>query len=229
MKLEKCNVVIQGLAVVVVVYVGGGHPEGLGAGAPELLCEVVVAHTDIDGIARTYNAEMLVYKLAYHIKMKRIKEKKDCLLGDAVSSCEDPGLADEGASAQVLVEAVDEGHLPAPLPRRCVLPTHHPPTPVRPLHSAHVLVRHRVHERWPLIGCWEGVRLVRNHLMLGVIPAGMLLLLLPEPRRLLPLGGQAGWRLPKGTSLPLDPLVLLLDGRLGRTADCFLFGTAKQI
>ena len=90
MKLEKCNVVIQGLAVVVVVDVGGGHPEGLGPGAPELLGEVVVAHTDIDGIARTYNAEMLVYKLAYHIKTKRIKEKKDWLLGDAVSSSEDP-------------------------------------------------------------------------------------------------------------------------------------------
>ena len=60
MKLEKCNVVIQGLAVVVVVDVGGCHPEGLGPRAPELLCEVVVAYTDIDGIARTYNAEMLV-------------------------------------------------------------------------------------------------------------------------------------------------------------------------
>ena len=57
MQLEQGDVVVQGLAVVVVVDVGGGHSQGLGAGAAVLLGEVVVAHADVDGVAGADDAE----------------------------------------------------------------------------------------------------------------------------------------------------------------------------
>ena len=47
------------------------------------------------------------------------------LLCDAVGGGEDPLGADQGAAAQVLVEGVDEGHLPAPLPGGGVIPAHY--------------------------------------------------------------------------------------------------------
>ena len=57
MQLQQGDVVVQRLAVVVVVDVGGGHPQGLGAGGAVLLGQVVVTDTDVDGVAGPDNAE----------------------------------------------------------------------------------------------------------------------------------------------------------------------------
>ena len=51
MQLQQSNIIVQGLAVVVVVYVGGGHAESLRAGRPVLAREVVVAHTHVYSVA----------------------------------------------------------------------------------------------------------------------------------------------------------------------------------
>ena len=57
MQLQQGDVVVQGLTVVVVVDVGGGHPQSLSPGAAVLLSEVVVSHTNIDGVTSSNNAE----------------------------------------------------------------------------------------------------------------------------------------------------------------------------
>lgn len=51
LELEEGNVVVQRLAVVIVVDVGGGHSEGLGSGASVAAREVVVSDSDVDGVA----------------------------------------------------------------------------------------------------------------------------------------------------------------------------------
>ena len=56
MELEQGDVVVQRLAVVVVVDVGGGHPEGLGPGGPVLLGQVVVTNSHVNGVTRTNDA-----------------------------------------------------------------------------------------------------------------------------------------------------------------------------
>ena len=58
MKFEEGDVVVQGLRIVIVMDVGGGHPQGLGSGAAELLGEVVVSNADVDGVSRANNAEI---------------------------------------------------------------------------------------------------------------------------------------------------------------------------
>ena len=60
-QLEESDVVVQRLAVVVVVDVGGGHPEGLSPRRAVPLSEVVVAHPHVDGITSSDNAERLNY------------------------------------------------------------------------------------------------------------------------------------------------------------------------
>ena len=57
MQLEQGNVVVEGLAVVVVVDVGGGHPECLRPRGPVLLREVMVPDTHVDRVTRPNNAE----------------------------------------------------------------------------------------------------------------------------------------------------------------------------
>ena len=57
MQLEQGDVVVERLGVVVVVDVGGGHPQGLGAGRAELLGQVVVAHAHVDGVAGADDAK----------------------------------------------------------------------------------------------------------------------------------------------------------------------------
>ena len=56
-ELEQGDVVVQGLAVVVVMDVGGGHPECLGPGTAVLLSEVMVTHSHIDGVSCSHDAE----------------------------------------------------------------------------------------------------------------------------------------------------------------------------
>ena len=46
-QLEQRDVVVESLRVVVVMNVGGGHADGLGAGRAKLLREVVVADADV--------------------------------------------------------------------------------------------------------------------------------------------------------------------------------------
>ncbi len=52
--------------------------------------------------------------------------------------------SDEGSAAQVLVEGVDEGHLPAPFTGGTVFTSDYPAAPVGALDTAHVLVGDRV-------------------------------------------------------------------------------------
>jgi hypothetical protein len=56
-ELQDGDVVVEGLRIVVVVDVGRRHPQGLRSGAPELLGEVVITDTDVDGVTGTNNAE----------------------------------------------------------------------------------------------------------------------------------------------------------------------------
>ena len=56
-QLEESDVVVQSLAVVVVVDVGGGHPQCLGPGRAVPLGQVVVPHPDVDGVTRPDDAE----------------------------------------------------------------------------------------------------------------------------------------------------------------------------
>lgn len=51
-QLEQCNVVIQRLAVVIVMDVGGGNAQCLSAGAAVLPGQIVVAHPHVNCIAR---------------------------------------------------------------------------------------------------------------------------------------------------------------------------------
>ena len=73
------------------------------------------------------------------------------VLGDAMCGGEDPLSSDEGSSAEVLVEGVDEGHLPAPLGRVRVFAADdarrprggaRPGSSGRPFHAADVLAVH---------------------------------------------------------------------------------------
>lgn len=56
-ELEQGDVVVQRLAVVVVVDVGGGHPQGLSPRGPVLLSQIVVTNADIDGVTSPDDAE----------------------------------------------------------------------------------------------------------------------------------------------------------------------------
>lgn len=67
-----------------------------------------------------------------------------------MSSRQDPLSSDQGSTAEVLVEGVDEGHLPAPLARSSVFPADYSAASVGPLHAADVLVGHGVLERRPV-------------------------------------------------------------------------------
>ena len=56
-ELEQGDVVVQRLTVVVVVDVGGGHPQGLSPRGPVLLSQIVVTNADIDGVTSPDDAE----------------------------------------------------------------------------------------------------------------------------------------------------------------------------
>merc|ERR1712203_523163 len=99
MQLEQSYVVVQSLAVVVVVDVCGGNSKGLSSRTSELLGQIVVSHPHVNCIASPHN------------------------VGDTVGCSENPGLANKSSSTKILVQAVDQGHLPAPLPRGRVLTT----------------------------------------------------------------------------------------------------------
>ena len=65
-QLEQGDVVVQRLAVVIVVNVGGGHPEGLRPRGAVLLSQIVVTNTDIDGVTRPDNAEKGKFNFKYN-------------------------------------------------------------------------------------------------------------------------------------------------------------------
>ena len=51
------------------------------------------------------------------------------LLGNTVRSSEDPLGADQRTATEILVQRVDQGHLPAPLPGGAVCAPHHASLP----------------------------------------------------------------------------------------------------
>jgi len=59
MELQQGNIVVQGLAVVVVVDVRGGHAQCLSPRTAVFSSQIVVAHTHIDGIPGSNNAEQV--------------------------------------------------------------------------------------------------------------------------------------------------------------------------
>ena len=58
MELEEGDVVVESLTVVVVVDVGGGHPQGLGPRGAVPLGQVVVSNPDVDGVPSSDDAEI---------------------------------------------------------------------------------------------------------------------------------------------------------------------------
>ena len=68
-QFEQGDVVVQGLGVVVVVDIRGGHPQGLGAGAAELLGEVVVTDTHVDSVTGADDAEKIIAKIRQNIPL----------------------------------------------------------------------------------------------------------------------------------------------------------------
>jgi len=80
MELQQGNIVVQGLAVVVVMDVGGGHAQGLSPGTAVFPGQIVVAHTHIDGIPGANNAEeiniMDFKKYFYHFPKIDYLEKQ---------------------------------------------------------------------------------------------------------------------------------------------------------
>jgi len=56
MKLQKGDVVVQSLRIVVVMDVSGGHAQRLGARRAELLGEVVVTNANVNGVSSSDNA-----------------------------------------------------------------------------------------------------------------------------------------------------------------------------
>ena len=65
-QFEESDVIVQGLAVVVVVDVGGGHPQSLGPRAPVLLSQIVVTNTNIDGVTSPDDAEKREIRFVLH-------------------------------------------------------------------------------------------------------------------------------------------------------------------
>ena len=57
MQLQKGNVIVQSLAVMVVVDVGCCYPKRLSTWRAELLSQVMISNTDIYGIASSNNAK----------------------------------------------------------------------------------------------------------------------------------------------------------------------------
>ena len=53
----------------VVVDVGGGHPQGLGPGAAVLLSEVMVANPHIDGVSCSHDAETMKVVIPQYSEM----------------------------------------------------------------------------------------------------------------------------------------------------------------
>lgn len=51
MELQQCDIVVQGLAVVVMVDVGGGNAKSLRAGASVFPSQIVVTHSYVDSVA----------------------------------------------------------------------------------------------------------------------------------------------------------------------------------
>ena len=219
MELEQSDVVVQGLAVVVVVDVGGGHPQCLGPGRAVPLSEVVVSHPHVDRVTSPDDAE-------------RVELSENCggdisyLLGDAVSRSEDPLCANESSATEVLVERVDESHLPAPLARGRVLPAHHPAGPVAALHSTDVLVGHQGGRR-PLLH-QGGVVLVLGLGLEGEVGADELQRVVPSAGELRPAGLLVVVALEAGLG-PDQDLLLFLHFRLWRAADGAFLGTFEQL
>ena len=63
-ELEEGNVIVQSLAVVVVVDVGGGHPQSLGPGRAVPLGQVVISHSHVDRVTSSDDAKQRSFYLS---------------------------------------------------------------------------------------------------------------------------------------------------------------------
>lgn len=79
-KLEECDVIVQGLAVVVVMYVRGQHLECLRARRPVLTRQVVVSDAYVCGFLKANHTAHKIYNITYGVTQ--------CYLFDRIS----PGL-----------------------------------------------------------------------------------------------------------------------------------------
>lgn len=85
MEFQQRDVIVQGLAIVVVVYVGGGHSQGLGSRGPVFAGQIMVSYSDVDGIPGAYDAEkeniikhhifIEVYRLSLERKFRLTKAR----------------------------------------------------------------------------------------------------------------------------------------------------------
>ena len=72
-QLEQRYIVVEGLRVVVVVDVGGGHADSLGAWRAKLLREVVVADPDVYRVTSSDDAGITYAHLRNHLWMNKPK------------------------------------------------------------------------------------------------------------------------------------------------------------
>jgi len=102
LKFQQGDVIVQCLAVVVVMDVGGGHAQCLCSGTAVSAGQIVISNADVDGVTRAHDV---------------------C---DTVSSCEDPLGSDQRPSTQVLIHRVDQCHLPAEFAGQSIGTADHP-------------------------------------------------------------------------------------------------------
>ena len=55
-QFQNGNVVVQSLRIVIMMYVRRGYSQSLGSRTAILLCQIMVTHSDIDGVTGSYNA-----------------------------------------------------------------------------------------------------------------------------------------------------------------------------
>lgn len=116
MKFQDGNVIVQSLRIVIVMDVSSCNSQSLRPGAAILLSQVMITYADVNGISGTYNTEI---KLSL-VQLAVQRGWKKVILGHTVSCSQDPLGTDQGSAAQVLVQGIDEGHLPTPFAGCCV-------------------------------------------------------------------------------------------------------------
>ena len=55
-QFQNGNVVVQSLRIVIMMYVRRGYSQSLGSRTAILLCQIMVTHSDVDGVTGSYNA-----------------------------------------------------------------------------------------------------------------------------------------------------------------------------
>ena len=160
--------------------VGRRHAQRLGAGTAEFLGQIVIADSHVNGVTGADDAE--------NVKSEQEAGHPDkgmYSLGDAMGGRQHPLGADERAAAEVLIERIDQGHLPAPFGGGGVLAADDATRSVGAFDAADVTVGDGMVQSGPRILGGDGEGVLQR--VDGVVPADavaegvpLLNLLLPE-------------------------------------------------